>query len=110
VAEPIRVRLSDGKTILVEADTGKVERDVARSNQESQFAEVLPSIVSLCKDFQASLDQVLPEKATLEFGISFRVETNGLVALLGKGSADTNVRVTLEWNKKVISGNPAQQG
>jgi hypothetical protein len=100
VPEPVRAQLSDGKTILIQADIGKVERDVSRSDKESQFAEVLPSIVSLCKDFQNALDQVLPEKATLEFGISFRVETTGLVALLGKGSADTNVRVTLEWGKK----------
>jgi hypothetical protein len=96
----IQLRLSDGAVVFVQAEVGRIERDVSDKKQESQFAEVIPSIISLCKDFTIAMNEVSPDKAKLEFGISFRVETNGLVALIGKGSADTNVRITLEWSKE----------
>jgi hypothetical protein len=48
----------------------------------------------------AGLGKVKPEKVTVEFGCEVGVETGGLVAVLAKGTATANLKVTLEWTPK----------
>ena len=94
-----KVVLSDGSAIWVDQVERGVEEEVAFRLGEGRFAEVLPSIVSLCEDLLTAVKKVAPTKASVEFGISFRVESSGLALLVAKGGSEANFNITLEWEQ-----------
>lgn len=94
-----RIRLSDDSIIWLDNVDVNVEREVAGGDLESRFAEALPAVKSVCQDLEKLLLEVGPAKASVEFGIGFKIEASGLTVLVAKGSADANFRIKLEWDR-----------
>jgi hypothetical protein len=93
--------LSDGTIVWVDEVAQTAEAEVARRDVAGRFADVLPSVVSLSEELAGVVDKIAPTKATVQFGITFRVEASGLALLVAKGGADANFVLTLEWERKV---------
>ena len=93
-----KLKLSNGSVILVEGVQSGVEQDVSlRAPINIQFDSVMPSIIGVCRDLETALKAVAPDRAAVEFGLSLKIETSGLVAVMTKGSVGANIKVTLEW-------------
>jgi len=46
-----------------------------------------------------ALRKTAPTKAAVELGLEFGLEEGKLVALIARGSAKANVKISLEWSK-----------
>jgi hypothetical protein len=97
--DKIRVQLSAGVDILVESAGAAPEREVAGGTLEGRFADIMPSVVALCNDFSRMLEDIAPDKAKVQFGLSLEVETSGLWAFIGKAGGSSTFQITLEWAK-----------
>jgi hypothetical protein len=95
-----KVVLSDGSVIWLDDVRREGEREVAQRSLEGRLSEVLPSIVSLCQDLTTAVKDVAPTKASIEFGISFQVESAGLALLVVKGGSEANFKISLEWEQR----------
>lgn len=95
-----RLTLSDGSVVWVDAVAGDLEEEVAfRRGGGTPFAEVLPSVVSLCQDLGDALKSLAPQRTQVQFGVAFKAESTGLSALIAKGGVEANFVVTLEWSR-----------
>jgi hypothetical protein len=94
----VKARLGDdGPVIGIEVVAGGGEADVARGGAPVDFDQVATQIEALAKALATPITALHPSKATLEFGCSIGVESGQLTALLVKGSANANLKVSLEW-------------
>ena len=46
-----------------------------------------------------TLEESNPKKATVELGIGFGIEAGKLVTMIARGTAEANLKVTLEWER-----------
>lgn len=67
----------------IDLDTDQVFRQIAR------FAGKLKEVVTATE----------PDEAQIEIGVGFSIEAGQLTAVLLKGTAEGNVKVTLKWTK-----------
>ncbi|MGA8808958.1 MAG: CU044_2847 family protein [Thermoanaerobaculia bacterium] len=91
------IQLENGATALVEAVRGSAERLVGDTEIRSDFRKILPAITGICTELKGIMETVSPRKASVKFGFSLSVESEGLIALICKGSAESTFEVTLEW-------------
>lgn len=101
-----QVRVDMGDTALyVEAhdlhpgnieDLGE-ERDVAAVKPD--MTEVIKAIKTFSSSLGDSLRESHATRFTVEFGCEIGLETGQLVAVLGKASAKSTLKVTLEWER-----------
>jgi hypothetical protein len=73
------------------------ERDVAAVKPD--MTEVLQAIKAFSGSLTDSLRESRATRFTVEFGCEIALETGQLVAVLGKASAKSTLKVTLEWDK-----------
>jgi hypothetical protein len=108
---------------LITVDLGKDERGddvrivvaaeqvgpalVADDEVVARLGMVTESIERVGRDVLDALKRIAPTKATVELGFGLAVESNGLVALFGKGKGEATIVVTLEWES---DGARADQG
>jgi hypothetical protein len=95
----IPVRLGD-RTLYVEArQVGDHDEEVAgRLLEFDGFTETLSKVANTVTDaVQAGLTKVKPAKVTVEFGCEVGMESGQLTAILVKGTAKANLKVTMEW-------------
>jgi len=92
----VQVQLADGTVVNVEA-TPIGEQEVAFA--QLPFKQATAAIEAIAKEISETLQKVKPDKASVKFGLEIAVETNGLTALLAKGSGKSNLEITLEWVK-----------
>jgi Trypsin-co-occurring domain 1 len=100
-----RVRVDMGGTALyVEAydlqpgsATVGEERDVAAVKPD--LAEVIQAIRTFSGKLAESLRESHATRFAVEFGCEIGLETGQLVAVLGKASTKSTLKVTLEWEK-----------
>ncbi|MCA1707752.1 MAG: hypothetical protein LC808_32570 [Actinobacteria bacterium] len=83
--------------VLIEAIVVDPEQDVAIAALD--FDRVLHAINGLARSFAHVLADVSPSKATIEFGVTAGIESGSLVAILGKASASSTIKLTLEWER-----------
>lgn len=101
-----RVRVNLGDTpFYVEAYELHPE-SAAGFGEERDIAAVKPDlteVIQAIKAFSGSLAESLREsratRFTVEFGCEIALETGQLVAVLGKASAKSTLKVTLEWEQ-----------
>jgi len=109
----IPLDLAEGKRIYVEATrftavspkADSDEQDVAYSRGIGEedvaflpdFQSVTDAIEGIATAIRNSLEKVKPEKATIEFGVEFGVESGKLTALIVKGSGKANLKISLQW-------------
>jgi hypothetical protein len=95
----IPVQLDD-RTFYVEArPLGGGDEEVAgRLLKFDGFTETLSKVANAVTDaVQAGLNKVKPDKVTVEFGCEVGTESGQLTAILLKGTAKANLKVTMEW-------------
>ncbi|VVJ18360.1 Uncharacterised protein [Amycolatopsis camponoti] len=74
------------------------EEVAARVPSFGEFTEALGSVTRSVTDaVLGGLGKVKPAKVGVEFGCEIGVESGQLTAILVKGTAKANVKVTLEW-------------
>ncbi|MBL7781950.1 MAG: hypothetical protein JNM22_12085 [Saprospiraceae bacterium] len=93
----IPVQLADGSTIIVEIRQPQGEENVSFS--KFNISEILGKIESIANSFMDTLRKTNPQKATIEFGMDIAIESGALTALIAKGTAEANLKITLEWEK-----------
>jgi len=101
----IPIDLGEGSIMHVEATI----LPNALDGQPQDISNFIPnalqfgSVIELLKKLSASLLEAIkaaePTKAGLEFAIDVGVEAGQLTALLVKGEAKGNLKVSLEWSK-----------
>src|SRR5438270_6089571 len=97
----VPVTLENGTSILIEARIKAKEIDVASSNLlEARFDELLAPIEGVATTLKAVVGRAKPQKATVEMGFDVAVEAGRLTALIAKGEAKANFKLTLEWTFK----------
>ena len=94
----IPVKLTDGSIIIVEIRQPQGEENVNFS--KFNISEVLERIESVAHSFMETLRKTNPQKAIIEFGMDIAIESGSLTALIAKGSAEANLKITLEWEKQ----------
>jgi hypothetical protein len=82
---PVRTRDSDP------------EQDVVDIEKVFRFEEIQNAIEGIGEMVIAALSKIRPQKAVVEFGIEVGLESGQLTALLVKGNAKSNLKITLEW-------------
>jgi hypothetical protein len=98
---------ADGSVLYVEA------RELARSpgDDEEELSgsvrrvsavavdQVSAAVGGFASRIGASLAQSGCQRYSVEFGCEIAVETGQVVAVLGKGTATSSVKITLEWDQ-----------
>ncbi|TQJ89978.1 CU044_2847 family protein [Streptomyces sp. SLBN-31] len=96
----------DGGVLYIEATSlhGASETGGGTWSEDEEVASVIPdlsSVTAALSGFASQVTQALrqarPDKVTLEFGCELAIEPSGLSVLIAKGSAKSNLKVTLEW-------------
>jgi PleD family two-component response regulator len=100
--EIVKTTLEDGTVIAVEAARLGGEEDVAIALKSIPFDEVTHAIESITESLVKTLKRVKPQRASVELGVAFGVESGALTAVLVKGTGDANLKITLEWGDQEI--------
>lgn len=99
----VPVVLSNGLTIHVESTRLKgdnSEHDVADVTRIFSFDSVRDTVIAISCEIASAIDQIKPDKASVEFGVETAVEGGHLTALIVKGSATANLKISLEWDSR----------
>jgi hypothetical protein len=109
MSDLIKLNLDENDSILIElpTDTSKIRpmgrEDSVLTKIEKSFDNMIKSFVTkICKSFNNSFlsiedKQIIPDKATIEFGLQFNIEGN---IYLVKTSGQSSIKVTFEWTNK----------
>lgn len=103
--EVVPIQMPDGSTLCVVA--GRIEPTLPGGrDEEREIAGRVPSIeevASAVSGFTQRIGQALkrasPTRFTVEFECEIGFEAGALVAVIGKGSARSAFRVTMEWDQ-----------
>jgi Trypsin-co-occurring domain 1 len=98
---------ADGSVLYVEARElaplpGDDEQELSGSVRRLPAAtvdHVVAAVGGFASQIGASLAQSGCQRYSVEFGCEIAVETGRVVAVLGKGSATSSVKITLEWDQ-----------
>ncbi len=104
--EVTRVEVGDAVLYVEATRIGPADApsdDYADDLEVAGFVPDLSGVTSALSSFAGQLNHALrqaaPERATVEFGCQLAMESGKLTALIVKGSASANLKVTLEWSK-----------
>lgn len=78
------------------------EKDIAE--EPLPFKEVTDSIESIARAVLKTLQRVRPQRASVEFGIEIAASEGRLIAVVVKGDAKANLKITLEWGETLPTG------
>ncbi len=95
----VPVKLADGTIVRISATSLGGDEDVANMKQAFSFDQITNTIESVARELSSCVDRVKPEKASVEFGVEIAVESGNLTALIVKGAAKGNLKITLEWER-----------
>ncbi len=74
------------------------------------LAGALAAIEDFSDGFRKAMLAVAPRKATVEFSMTFAVQSGKIVAMFVEGRAEGSVKVTLEWGGTELAGGTAGGG
>jgi len=104
--EQVRVTVGSASVYIAASEVSPLAGPSGAGIEERDVAGVLPSlddVIEAIKEFGSKLAGAFEDtgaaRAMVEFGCEFGLETGRLVAVLGKASAKSSLKVTLEWNK-----------
>lgn len=97
-----QVQLDSGRVIRIDLNV-QGERDVSDRTLLGKFSEAMADVESICKEFEAVLERISPQKAVVKFGLNLGVENSGLFAVVAKATAQANFEVALEWTRTTSS-------
>lgn len=96
--EIVPMTLDNGTTISIEATLLGGEEDVALTT--FSFQEVTHALEAIAASLTKSLSRIKPQRASVELGVSFGIESGVLTAILVKGTGTANLKITLEWGEQ----------
>lgn len=97
--ELIPVRLKDGSDVMVEVTLLGGEEQVG-FRENFTFESITKNIEAISDHLLMAVKAVKPNKATIEFGVEFGVESGQITSFLVKGTGNANVKITLEWEER----------
>ncbi len=89
----IPVKVKDDLTVMVEAKDFGGEQDVSTLS----FQQVTDTIEAVTQMIATSINNVKPDKATVEIGFDISVKSGKLTTLIVEGSSKANLKLTLQW-------------
>lgn len=103
MTEIIPVKLSNGTIVHMEAQpinvsNSKRQKVSNKKAKEFSFDTVKKQLQSFSEDLHGAFDSVKPDTLKIEVGCEFVFDSGEIVALFVKGSAKSNLKITLEWN------------
>ena len=99
----MRIELVDSQGIWIEIDEGPVgegEREIGVREKLSEAisaADISQAISGFAANLRTQLAKLGVAKTTIEFGVSFAIESGKLINIIAKGMASSSIKVTLEW-------------
>lgn len=72
---------------------------VADKDITARLSSVTKSIEIVAREALGAAKKAVPDKATVEVSFGLAVEEGELLALIGKGKAESSITVTLEWSR-----------
>ena len=99
--EVIPVSFEDGTVIQIQATVlGGMEEDVASTRRGFAFKNVMKPIKKIAGEVADLVNEIKPDKASVQLGFEVATSEGQLTALLVKGTATANLTVTFEWVKE----------
>lgn len=95
--EVVPVKLDDGTVIHAEARL--LHGEVQVSDKFFNLDDVMNVIKGIASTLHSTIATIKPDKATVEFGVELALESGQLTALIVKGEAKGNLKITLEWGQ-----------
>lgn len=92
----VPIILPNGTRAIFETSVPSQEADVAEGVTYG-LDRVFDAIEGLAAAANATLSKVRPKRATLEVGLTTKLEAGTLVAVFVKGAGEATVKLTLEW-------------
>lgn len=88
--------LQDGTTVFFEVNSNGGREEVGILDA-MPFSEVTTAISGLGKSVAESVRAIGPDKFQIEIGMEFAIKNGHLVAIVARGSAKANFKLTMEW-------------
>lgn len=73
------------------------EREIA--DRRPRLETVLGGVANFAKQIVGSLNETGASKVSVEFGCEFALESGTFIAVIGKASAKSTLKIGLEWAK-----------
>jgi Trypsin-co-occurring domain 1 len=67
--------------------------------EKLHIEDALAQLGEVASLVRQKLDPAMPTKATVEFGVSFSVQSGKLTSLVFEGKGDASLTVSLEWER-----------
>ncbi len=93
------ISLGEGVEMYVEVTGDGAEREIAGRRTAASLQDVTDALTRFSSSLTESLKKSGASRFSVEFGCEVAAETGSLVAVLGKGSATSSIKVTLEWEE-----------
>lgn len=79
------------------ADVAMLDVDHPVAGRSADLGSVLDGVKGFAKRLSDASADFTADKVTVEFGCEVGLETGGLVAIVGKASGKSSMKITLEW-------------
>lgn len=90
--------LPDGSTVYVQVAASSSDEDVGLSSHMfDEFSALVRTIASSLHD---QLAMAIPAKTSIEFGLSLKLESGKLAAIIVQGAGEANLKVGFEWEHR----------
>ncbi len=99
--------LEDGQIVYVEAKAVPGEALVASHLHTLQ--DLCGQVQHIAAGLLKSVAALSPEKVTLEFGLQFAAQAGKLTSLVIGGSAQSNIKIQLEWKPGTSAPQPKSE-
>lgn len=104
---------SDATEIIdVTTPTGPIKIEVRTTGREKvalqalTFTQFKDTLTAIASELSSVFDRFNPTRTVIEFGVEAALESGGVVAVLVKGSAKANLKITLEWSDSAVTAVP----
>jgi hypothetical protein len=94
--EGVRIEIEETNVYLEEAEVSVIGKVVDTISTEA----ISEGIKKIAEAMKGQFSKLGVSKTSLEFGISFSIESGQIISLITKGVAACNLKVTLEWEKE----------
>jgi hypothetical protein len=96
----IPVHFDDGTKIQIEATIFGGEEKVTALKKGMAFEGVMKPIRKMASEVAKLVQEIEPDRASVQMGFEVATSEGQLTALLVKGTATANLTVTFEWVKE----------
>jgi Trypsin-co-occurring domain 1 len=96
-----KIKLEDGTELLIEVMESS-ETAVSSITESLGLDVVVQQISALAVKLRQIAEVAKPDETTVEVSVGFTVESGKLAAVVVKGSAEGNIKVSCTWKSAVV--------